>query len=260
MGADIPEALKAQAVAARSYAINETNNGQISICSSQSCQVYSDARRGTANDAVDATGKNVCGSGKGEVLVSNSTGQVIKAWYASTAGGYTFTSADVWGGGTSWTRRLRDTTGGVSNFSDLQSTAYDKDSPCFYAAQGWRKDYAGSAWLKPEEVADIANVIMLARKNPSAKEHLCQIDKPPNPNFGCGEVWSHEKVRQELGGSALVTVSSVEITGVDWGTGKTTQVTINGMTFNGDEFKDFFNLRAPANIQIVGPLYNVEKK
>ena len=31
-------------------------------------------------------------------------------------------------------------------------------------------------------------------------------------------------------------------------------------TFSGAEFKDFFNLRAPANIQIVGPLYKVEKK
>ncbi len=263
MGADIPEALKAQAVAARSYAINETNNGQISICSSQSCQVYSDARRGAANDAVDATGKNICGSGKGEVLVSNSTGQVIKAWYASTAGGYTFTSADVWGGGTSWTRRLRDTTGGVSSFSDLQSTAYDKDSPCFYAAQGWREDYASSAWLKSEEVADIANAILLSRADSSTREHLYQTDK--SHPYG-GEIWSEERVKSELRDKNITpfnNVSGVSIS-ADFGGGRTTNVSVSGdagtQSFSGEEFKNFFNLRAPANIQIVGPLYNIEKK
>ena len=31
-------------------------------------------------------------------------------------------------------------------------------------------------------------------------------------------------------------------------------------SFDGEEFKNFFNLRAPANIVIVGPLFNIEKK
>ena len=52
--------------------------------------------------------------------------------------------------------------------------------------------------------------------------------------------------------------------GADFNLGKTTSVTINGDAgsngFSGDEFRDYFNLRAPANIQIVGPLYKVEKK
>ena len=46
--------------------------------------------------------------------------------------------------------------------------------------------------------------------------------------------------------------------------GTTTSVTISGggrsETFNGAEFKNFFNVRAPANIQIVGPLFNMEQK
>ena len=66
------------------------------------------------------------------------------------------------------------------------------------------------------------------------------------------------------GGTPLTSVSSVSISGVDWGLGRTTGVTISGdggsVTFDGVEFKDFFNLRAPANIQIVGPLFNVERK
>jgi len=265
MGADIPEALKAQAVAVRSYALAVTNNAQSSICATQSCQVYSDARRGSANDAVDATGVQACGGGKAQVLVSE--GQPIKAWFASTSGGYTFTSADVWGGSTSWTKRLRDTSGNVGSFSDLQATAYDKESPCFYAAQGWRKQspYNNSAWLKSEEVADIANVILLVRKNPSAACFVYQTDKSPpapNPAKGCSQTgnWSAGEVKQKLGSQALSAATSVEVTGVDWGSGRTTQIKVNGIPFDGNEFKDWFNLRAPANIQIVGPLFNVERK
>ena len=51
---------------------------------------------------------------------------------------------------------------------------------------------------------------------------------------------------------------------VDWGSGRTTSVNVSGdagsKSFDGSEFKNFFNLRAPANIQIVGPLFNIEKK
>jgi hypothetical protein len=155
---------------------------------------------------------------------------------------------------------LKDTSGDVGSFADLQSKAYDNDSPCMYSAQGYRNQYGKSAWLKGEEVADIVNVILLARADGSTKDHLYQTDKP-HP-YG-GEVWDEARVRQELsnrGGSPLSNVSNISISGVDWGTGITTNITIEGRSFSGDEFKDWFNLRAPANIQIVGPLFNVEKK
>lgn len=249
------EALKAQAIAARSYALAYTNNGANSICTSQQCQVYKGGNKGgNWESAVKAT--------EGQVLVAG--GQPIKAWYASTSGGYTFTSADVWGRATSWTKRMRDTNGDVGNFSDLSAKAYDKDSPCFYAAQGWRNEYGKSAWLKSEEVADITNVLMLAQADPSTGEHLYQTDKP---NPAGTDTWDAGRVRQELSSRSITpynSVSGVSISGVDWGIGRTTGVSISGdagtKTFDGSQFKDFLNLRAPANIQIVGPLYKVETK
>lgn len=249
------DALKAQVIAARSYALAYTNNGQNEICTTQACQVYKGGNKGGQwEQAVRETA--------GQVMVSN--GEVIKGWYSSTDGGYTFSSGDVWGSDKSWTKGTRDTSGGVSSFGELNERAYDKDSPCFYAAQGWRGS-SKSAWLSPGEVADIANVILLVRKDPSAACFVYQTDKPappPNPNKGCSQTgnWSADEVRQKLGGQAISTANSVEVTGVDFGSGRTTQVTINGISFNGDEFKNWFNLRAPANIQIVGPLYNIEKK
>jgi len=190
-------------------------------------------------------------------------GQVIKAWYASTSGGYTFTSGDVWGSNKAWTKRLRDTSGDVGNFSDLQSKSFDRESPCFYAAQGWRSEYGKSAWLKPSEVADIVNVLMLAKADSSVQKHLSQVDKP-NPDGE--ETWDAERVKKELrnrGGMPFNSVSDVSV-GADFGLGRTNSVSVSGdggsVSFSGDEFKNFFNLRAPANIQIVGPLFKAEKK
>lgn len=244
------EALKAQAVAARTYALAYTHNGANSICTTQSCQVYKNSpKSGAWKTAVEQTA--------GKILTQG--GNPITAWYASTAGGYTFTSSDVGWSSTGWTKRLRDTSGDVGSFSDLFSKAYDKDSPCFYAAQGWRSEYGKSAWLKADEVQDIANSVLLAKTDPSTTSHLYQTDKS-NPEGT--DTWDAARVRQELqnrGVTPIGSVSSVSI-GADFGSGQTTQVTVNGVSFSGSEWKDIFNLRAPANIQIVGPLFNVEKK
>lgn len=248
------EALKAQAVAARSYAYAYTNGGQGEICTTQACQVFkSDPKGGNWEKAVRET--------EGQVMVSG--GEVIKAWYSSTDGGYTYTSGDVWGSNRSYTKRMRDTNGDVGSFSDLLSKGYDRDSPCFYAAQGFRKEYNKSAWLKSEEVADIVNVILLARQDTGTREHLYQPDKPPSGS----DTWDRDRVKQELRSRGITpynSISDVSISGVDWGIGRTTQVTLSGdggsISVDGAEFKNFFNLRAPANIQIVGPLFNIEKK
>lgn len=248
------EALKAQVIAARSYALSYTNNGSKEICTTQSCQVYKGGNKGGEWErAVKET--------EGKTMVSG--GSPITAWYSSTDGGYTFTSSDVGWNDRSFTKRLRDTNGDIGSFSDLLSKAYDKDSPCFYAAQGYRNQYGKSAWLQTSEVADIANVILLARADSSVKDHFYQTDKP-HP-YG-GDVWNEEKVKSELRAKNITPFNSISDISIsaDFGIGKTTSVNISGdagsQSIDGSEFKDWFNLRAPANIQIVGPLYNVERK
>ena len=244
------EALKAQAIAARSYVLAVTNNGANSICANQYCQVFKINPKGGAWDgAVSAT--------SGKVMIQG--GQVITAWYASTAGGYTWPSSDVWSKSTGWTKNLRDTASGVGSFGDLNSSSYDKDSPCFYAAQGWRNEYDNSAWLKSEEVADVVNTLLLVKKDPSTAEHLYPVDRA---NPAGTDTWSMDKVKQELqsnGITPLNGVSNVSIS-ADFSSGRATTVNIDGKSFTAQEFKERFNLRAPANIQIVGPLFNVEKK
>ena len=247
-------ALKAQAIAARSYAVAYTGNGASEICTTQACQVYKGGNKcGAWEQAVKET--------KGKIMLNG--GEVVKAWYSSTDGGYTFTSADVWGTGKAWTKRVRDTNGDVGGFDQLKDKAFDKDSPCFYAAQGWRNEYNKSAWLKSQELADIVNALILAKIDSGLGEHLYQTDKP-HP-FG-GENWNEDKVKAELKSRGVAPYNSISNVSVsaDFGSGQVNTVTVSGdageRSFSGSEWKNYFNLRAPANIQIVGPLYNGERR
>ncbi len=235
--------LKAQAVAARTYALNVTDNGSKSICTSEQCQVFKpDPKGGNWEQAVNATA--------GWVLMDG--GSPAFTQYASTHGGYIQNLGKFDGSG-----------GNPGSFSELNSRAYDKESPWFYCDWGARSQYNNTAWLKPDEVADIVNVILLARADSGTGDHLYQTDKP-HP-YG-GEVWSPDKVKSELksrGVTPYNNVSSISIS-ADFSSGKTNSVNISGdkgsTSIDGNEFKNWFNLRAPANIQIVGPLYNVETK
>jgi len=191
-------------------------------------------------------------------------GNPIKAWYSSTHGGYILTTGEIGWSDTSWTKHATDTTtANAGGFSDLTSNAYDKDSPWFYCDWGSRSQYNKTAWLKAGEVADIANIILLAKADGSTSEHLYQTDKP---NPAGTENWNEDRVKQELQNRNITpygSVSSVSVS-ADFGSGRTTSVNVSGdagsTSISGSEFKDWFNLRAPANIQIVGPLYNIEQR
>lgn len=87
------EALKAQAVAARSYTLrkaNKHNNNGYGLCDTTDCQAYNgyDANLTNVNKAVDET--------RGIVLLSGGT--LLDAVYSASNGGYTESSENVWGG------------------------------------------------------------------------------------------------------------------------------------------------------------------
>lgn len=247
-------ALKAQAIASRSYVMAYTNNGSGSICATENCQVFhSDPKGGNWEQAVNATA--------GQVMVQG--GSPIKAWYSSTHGGYVFSSGEIGWSNTSWTKHISDFDGSVGSFSDLSTKSYDRDSPWFYCDWGSRSEYNKTAWLKPQELADIVNIILLVKNDSSTRDHLYQIDKS---NPAGTDTWDFEKVRSELRSRGVSPFSSINDVSVsaDFGSGRSSSVNFSGdagsTSFSASEFKDWFNLRAPANIQIVGPLYNVEKR
>jgi stage II sporulation protein D len=84
-----PEALKAQAVAARSYALATKRSGAFDVYKDTRSQVYLglDHEKPSTNAAVDAT--------SGKVLTYD--GAIAKTYFFSTSGGRTASSQDVWG-------------------------------------------------------------------------------------------------------------------------------------------------------------------
>lgn len=247
------EALKAQAVAARSYALARTNNGSGSICATESCQVFKpEAKGGNWERAVEET--------KGWVLMAN--GQPFSAWYASTSGGYQesysfngYSTPGFW-----------DTKNGRSGWT---SDAYEKigGSPWFYKA--WYKTRGGTTcgrshpWLTNDEFADIINALIVYKADNGTQGHLSQID---SSCFGeaIPDTWSREQLRAEANnrGGAVSAISSVDITYSNSGVTSEVAVGTNRgkMTFSGDEFYKIFNLRAPGAVHLTSGLFNIERK
>lgn len=89
VGAGFPyEAIKAQSVAARTYAVQWVYEGKGPICDTTMCQVYSNDRNDVVDAAVEAT--------RGLVLTYE--GELVLAVYHASSGGRTEDVHDVWGG------------------------------------------------------------------------------------------------------------------------------------------------------------------
>ncbi len=243
------EALKAQAVAARSYALAYTNNGAGSICATESCQVVKASPKGGKwAEAVNAT--------KGWVLVSG--GQPFSAWYASTSGGYqeSYTAQ-----GHS-TPAFWDTPSGRSGWT---SEAYEKksESPWFY--KGWYKSRSGDScgrshpWLNGEEMADILNAWVVLVKHGQSDDRVT----PEGPCWG-GNPYSKNELRDRANvlGGGYSSVSGVSVTYSENGVTANVHFQTNkgGVDIDGLEFKKAFNLRAPGRIALKSGLFNIEKK
>lgn len=243
------EALKAQAVAARSYALAYTNNGASSICATEACQVYKSANKGGKwEEAVNAT--------RGWVLVTG--GKPFSAMYASTSGGY----QDSYSAQGHTTPGFWDAVGGRSGWT---SQAYEKTagSPWFY--KGWYKSREGDScgrshpWLNSEEMADILNAWVVLVKHGESDSRVTPIGSCWGGNpYSLSDLKS--KASSLSGGYS--SVSGVSVVYSDGGyTDNVTFSTDRGsVTIKGSEFKKAFNLRAPGRIALKSGLFNVEKK
>lgn len=231
-----PEALKAQAVAARTYAYRyKVENKE--ICTTEACQVFSSSKADNAPDSW-------------KQAVSDTRGQVLEdvvTYYASTHGG--FASPIGW-----------DTTDG-SGGNSFVDKSFEKlgGSPWLYKAW-WRQHYSNSGatcgrsnpWLSPEEMADIIN----------ASRFRDERVVPLTTSCWGGNPYSMDELRQKANGPS--TVSSVS---VSQGNGTTNEVifqtNIGEIRMSGSAFKEAFNLRAPGYTRIPQTgfaFFNIEKK
>src|SRR3990172_3013213 len=227
------EALKAQAVSARSYALAVTNGGSGTICPTESCQVYKpQLKSGKWREAVQAT--------RGWVMMKG--GSPATTDYASTSGGFTISQ---WG----W-NGIKDTSG------DWPGTAYEKASasPWFY--KGWYKSRSGATcgrshpWLNSEDMADILNAWHVLYRGGGDASRVSPIDT----NCWGGNPYSKGELAS-IGG--YTSASSVSV--VYSNSGSTLSVTFGtnkgSISVSGEELKRAFNLRAPGYIGLKTRLF-----
>lgn len=228
------EALKAQAVAARTYAVRSGGT----ICPTESCQVYKPENKGGAwEEAVNDT--------RGWVLEGGPNAQ-----YSSTTGGYLNNSG--WdtkcGGRNCWT-----------------NDAYERLalSPWFY--KGWYKDRSGAScgkshpWLTTDEMSDILNAWIVYSSGDS-QDRISPTDTScwgGNP-FSSSEMKDHANQH----GGAVTSIAEVSVAYSESGVTANVSFSTNrgNISLSGSDFKTIFNLRAPGYVSIKSPLFNIEKK
>lgn len=236
------DALKAQAVAARSYAYKRTKGGGC-ICTTQSCQVFSKSKSdnppGSWKKAVDNTENEIIGG---------DTGKSGYGWYSSTTGGYLNQAG--WDLDGKW-----------------PGQAYEKKagSPWFYKAW-YTKSYSDSStcghshpWLTEEEMADIINSwVVYTKGSSSEKSHIT----PRTESCWGGDPYSLDEMASKADkyGDKYTNVSKVWVDISNSGyTSKVHFQTNNGeVSIDGATFKTVFNLRAPGYVAIRSRLYDLE--
>ncbi|MBI4062628.1 hypothetical protein HY410_01785 [Candidatus Gottesmanbacteria bacterium] len=236
------EALKAQAIAARTYAFRYKTSGQ-TICTTQSCQVFSKSKA----DNPPAEWKSAVEETRGQVL------EDTVGYYSSTTGGYITTMG--------W-----DTKCGSQGC--WTGDAYEKiaGSPWFY--KGWyTESYLNNSgkcgrshpWLTGEEFADILNAWQV-RKNGGDASRILPVTINSCPIGGAtGNPYSMSELR-DLGGFSSVSSVSVTYNGGGYTDTVTLGTNKGTVQISGSEFKETFNLRAPGYISIRSGLFNIEKK
>lgn len=249
-------ALKAQAIAARTYAVRYTNNGERSICTTEACQVFKNSPKG--GDWATAVTET-----RGWVLVDGG-GSPVSTQYASTHGGYANTSG--------W-----DLAGGY-DASNWSTSAWEAkaNSPWFYKSW-YRSGYSSSGascnrshpWLSQTEMADILNA-WIVRNNANGADTSRILPVTINEcSIGgqTGNPYSMDELRDQANnsGGAVTSISGVSVSHNS--NGQTTQVSFStnrgNLSLGGSEFKEIFNLRAPGYLRIPQTgfaFFNIEHK
>lgn len=241
------EALKAQAVAARTYAVKWVRDGKGAICTTQSCQVFHyPLKTGNWAAAVEAT----------RGVVATYAGSPISAWYSSTNGGYTLSSQAVWGGATPYAVGIKDVAGGGSWPTDAYDGPKYGNSPWFHKAWG-TKACSGpyNPWMTKDEVADLFNSLLLSEKDSSQTSAL-------NP-YDCGRGGiSPAEVRNRLAARGVASVGDIGniVAGFD-NKGNTTTINVVSsnyglIVFDAQKFRSIFLLRSPGSLTLPTTLFD----
>jgi hypothetical protein len=230
--------LKAQVIAARTYAVRRTNNGRKSICTTQACQVYSRPDyTGAWATAVSQTA--------GQIL-TDSSGNAVSTEYAAVHGGY--------GNSVKW-----DTTDSTGN-GDWIARAWERLSEVTWFYRNWF-DYNGSSynacsshpnpWLTNAEMADLINAYKYWTQNSSADSDSRLVAIDVGTCWGqAANPYSMAELKAKVS-NPVTSVSNVYVTNSNGTTTGITFVTnVGNISVDPTSFKKIYSLRAPGFLSI----------
>jgi peptidoglycan hydrolase-like amidase len=167
------EALKAQAILARTYAVKWINDGRGAICTTQSCQVYKHSDNPDSQDVYDQRWFQAVRETRGVILAQNNA--PIGAYYAASNGGISQQSGQVWSTNLPYLKVAEDCDGSwPNNCYELRGGAGMR-SPWFHKPWGDRTGKTESStgnncqtcnpWLTKAEITDLFNAALLYQAN-----------------------------------------------------------------------------------------------
>ncbi len=256
------EALKAQAIAARTFALNYiyyawnglalVDKSPTPICTTQSCQVIGNPKTGKWKQAVDET----------EGMVILYSGKPITAWYSASAGGFVLSSEEQWGGARPWAQ-------GKNDF-DPQGFAYDggkyinppSGSPYYpWIANG---NDASNQWLGSDIMEDIFNATLLPESYKSKLYNPEYDYKKCTPPGGTADGLTTNVIREILISEGIQPVSGlIDIQNVGQNSKQTQLLKITDQfgvrDINAQLFRDAFRRRAPGCYDIPTKRFEITK-
>lgn len=254
------EALKAQAIAARTFAVRYTQNGRKGICTSQSCQVFNTPlKTGAWKTAVEQT--------RGQILV-NDSGAPVSTQYAAVHGGWVNNVG--WdtqsGGGSNWFNDAWEKISGVSWF-------YKSWYRAGYSPDPQGENCGHSPFLTGNEMTLLLNAYLIKndiglRVTPD-KSRLLPSDYgqcPGRLDYGRADKTPYSLAEaQSLLSSPVTAVNSVTTSLYNGSTTNVTFYTNRGpINMSGFAFKDIYNQMAPGHMRIQQQssyaYFNVEKR
>ncbi|HRX44083.1 MAG TPA: SpoIID/LytB domain-containing protein [Candidatus Dojkabacteria bacterium] len=248
------EALKAQAIAARTYALNATNYGRNNPIRGDECgQAIGGQKLGRWKEAVDST--------KGMVMHKN--GGVFSSQYAAINGGWIdnplnpvgWDTTDKKGDDPDWISRAWDTlseTGKVGTYYWFYKTWYRSGYSVGTTVSS--TSCSRTPWLSQTEMADIINAFLVGKARNWSDSRIipikdaCHPRSSEDPNLY--NPYSHEELRF-LSPKPVSKVYSVVVRNSNGSTSEVIFQTDAGpISISGKEFKTAYNLRAPGNLRI----------
>ena len=174
-------------------------------------------------------------------------GQIVKAYYSSTFGGYSRLPTDFdvgWNSSFDYLKRIRD--------ADSSGKAFDGpgygDSPWYYRV--WYSNSDGHPWLTKDEMRDLLNSSLLPDSENGS------LSNPQNGGISFDEVKNRLR---SLGKSPIEDFSSVQPLFSDEGYTSLLRVSVPSghIDIDGKRFRKIFILRSRGDLALWSSLYDI---